>query len=55
MTFRSIPGQMADGIPESSGADEVPEGSGVDGCLMRFWRVLVQVADEVLEGFGIGG
>ena len=29
MTFRSVPGQMADEVPEGSGADdEVPEGSG---------------------------
>ena len=39
-------------------ADEIPEGSGADCLLMRFRRfrrVLVQMADEVPESFGADG
>ena len=45
--------QIADKVPAGSGADS-REGSGGFRCrwLMRFRRVPVQMADEVLEGCG---
>ena len=47
---------MADEVPESSGAD-CRQGSGGfrRRWLMRFRRVLVQMADEVAEGSGADG
>ena len=53
MRFRTVPGQLADEVPEGSGADS-RQGSGGFRCrwLMRFRRVPVQTADEVPESFG---
>ena len=47
-------------VPKGSGADGFLEGSGGFWrfwcrLLMRFWRVLVQIADEVVEGSGADG
>ena len=53
MRFRRVPVQMADEVPDGSGADS-RQGSGGFWCrkLMRFQSVPVQKADEVPEGSG---
>ena len=51
MRFRTVPGQLADEVPEGFGADN-RQGSGGSRrrWLMRCWRVRVQIADKVPEG-----
>ena len=53
MRFRTVPGQLADEVPEGSGADS-RQVSGGFRCrwLMRFRRVSGQKADEVPESSG---
>ena len=53
MRFLMVPAQIADEVPEGSGADGWWS-SGRFRCrkLMRFRRVAGQIADEVLEGSG---
>ena len=53
MRFWRVLGQIADEVPEGSGADS-GQGSGGFRCrwLMRFRRVPVQMVDEVLESSG---
>ena len=53
MRFRTVPGQLADEVPEGSGADS-RQASGGFRCrwLMRFRRVSGQKTDEVLESSG---
>ena len=56
MRFRRVPVQIADEVPESSGAESWwgsgTKGSGGfrQGWLMRFWRVRAQVGNKVPEG-----
>ena len=53
MRFRTVPGQLADKVPEGSGADS-RQGSGGFRCRwrIRFRRVSGQKADEVPESSG---
>ena len=53
MMFRTVPGQLADEVPDSSGADS-RQASGGFRCrwLMRFRRVSGQKTDEVPESSG---
>ena len=53
MSFRRVPGQMADKVPEGSGADSRQSSGGFRSRkVMRFRRVPVQMADEVPENSG---
>ena len=53
MRFRTVPGQLADEVPEGCGADS-RQGSGGFRCrwLMRFQGGPGQKADEVPESCG---
>ena len=53
MRLRRLSGQIADEVPEGSGADSRQGSGGFRGRkLMRFQRVPVQMADEVPEVSG---
>ena len=56
MSFRRVPVQMANDVPEGRGADS-RQGSGRfrGRKVMKFRRVPVQIADKVPEGSGADG